>query len=579
MDLLRDSAAANETSSDNEFRTSSAQETNKQIRNMTGKEIIENIFLAQNNLYSLTNGFIEYISKLVDLDLSNSGLHTLPKSLNMLKRLVSLNLSNNQFSSIPNVICELYNLENLWASGNKIKYLPYNLGNLSKLETLSFNTNQLKDLPNSFAKLNQLKVCRFSTNKFKKIPNCIARGMESLQILEFSQNNHINLDIYPKSTNLTAFYAEENDICPSFPNWILSSSYKKLETVSLNKTRFETFHQPTKTSICYIKKLFMKQCDLNSKTVEFIIAGMINLEELVLGNKKVLYQNYFSIMPINTKERPCSLKELDIQTAGLRQIPKTIKGFFNLINLNLSCNNIFFLPKEICTLRNLVTLIIDRNHLATLPKNFGKLTSLKELKLCHNQLIKLPSSMKSLRNLEYVDLYDNEFEALPTIILFFPNLKGLDLEQNYFSTEHIVQTRWHRYKNMRAVLRNYWMDSIFRSKSFRGRKLKIFMNKSNILQFPSSSDSDSECSWNSADNAYTKRWDPSEDSADEFDPHECKKPKQRYYPPLTFYQPYQEIYRPADFHESKVQTRVKKMLECGAIARRSSYEEGQFEDA
>lgn len=441
MDLLKDSDAANETSSDDELKTSSAQGTNKEIKNMTGKEIIENISLVQNNLDSLPNGFIEYISKLVDLDLSNSCLRSLPKSFNMLKRLVSLNLNNNQFSSIPNVICELYNLEKLWASGNKIKYLPYNLGNLSKLETLSLNANQLKDLPNSYAKLNQLKVCRLSTNKFKKIPNCVARGMESLQILEFSQNNHVNLDVYPKSTNLTTFYAEENDICPSFPNWILSSSYKKLETVSLNKTRFETFHQPTRTSICYVKKLFMKQCDLNNKNIEFIITGMIDLEELVLGNKKVLYQNYFQIMPINKKERPCSLKELDIQNTGLPQVPKTIQKFVNLINLNLSCNNIFFLPKEICTLRNLITLIIDNNHLTTLPKNFGKLTSLKELKLCHNKLVKLPLNMKSLHNLEYIDLYDNEFEIIPIVVLFFRNLKGLDLEQNYFPTERIVSIK------------------------------------------------------------------------------------------------------------------------------------------
>ncbi|XP_050479564.1 leucine-rich repeat protein soc-2-like isoform X2 [Bombus huntii] len=578
MDLSKDSAAANETSSDDELKTSSAQETNNQITNMTGKEIIENVSFSQNSLHSLPNGFIEYVSKLVDLDLSNSRLRGLPKSLNMLKSLVSLNLNSNQFSTLPNVICELYNLEKLWASGNKIKYVPCNLGNLSKLETLSLSVNQLKDLPNSYAKLNQLKVCHLSTNKFKKIPNCIARGMESLQILEFSQNNYVNLDVYPKSTNLTTFYAEENDICPSFPNWILCSGYKKLETVSLNKTRFETFHQPTRTSRCYVKKLFMKQCDLNSKIVEFIIAGMINLEELVLGNTKVLYQNYFPTIPINKKESLCSLKVLDIQSTGLPQVPKTINKFFNLINLNLSCNNIFFLPKEICTLKNLITLIIDNNHLKTLPKNFGKLTSLRELKLCHNQLVKLPLSMKSLYNLEYIDLYNNEFEVLPIVVLFFRNLKGMDLEQNYFSTEHILP-RFPRYKNMRAVLRNYWMDSILGSRSRSAHKLKMFVDNSNTFPLPSSSDSNSECSWNSVDDIYTKRWYISEDSADEFDPHECRKPKKRYYPPLTFYQPYQEIYRPADFHESRVQTRVSKMLECGAIVRQSSYEEGQFEDA
>ena len=409
------------------------EETNNTITNMTGDEVFET--LSSSKLQCLPDGFADYVSKLVDLDLCNNYLHDLPSSLNMLTGLVSLNLNNNQLHSLPDVICELSNLRKLWACENKINQLPKNFGNLSNLEILSLNTNQLTNLPNSCAKLNQLKICSLSDNKLKKMPNCIAKGMKNLQILNLSQNKNIDLKIYPKSIQLTTFYAEENGKCTSFPKWILSSNYKKLETVSMNETRFQNFSLLKKTSTCHIKRFFMKQCDLDSEIIEKIIAGMTDLEELIIGNNKVFHPNYFSFMPINKKREPSSVKIIDIQDTGLMELPKTIERFVNLSDLNLSSNNLLFLPEEICTLKNLSILIIDNNRLACLPENIGKLTSLKELKLRHNELNKLPESINLLRSLRYMDLFDNEFESMPKVIERLPNLKGLDLEQNYFSTE------------------------------------------------------------------------------------------------------------------------------------------------
>lgn len=583
MDLSSGNAllkkATNDTSA-NDSNISLNEETNNAITNMTGSEIFKTLSLSK--LQRPPDGFVDYVSKLVDLNLYNNYLHDLPSSLNMLTGLVSLNLNNNQLCSLPDVICELSNLRKLWACENKINQLPNNLGNLSHLEVLSLNTNQLTNLPNSCAKLNQLEICSLSANKFKKMPNCIAKGMKNLKVLDLSHNKHIDLNIYPKSTNLTTFYAEENGKCTSFPKWILSSNYKKLETVSLNETRFQKFNLLKNVSTCYIKKFFMKQCDLDSKSIERIIAEMTDLEELIIGNNKVFHSNYFSFMPINKKKKPSSVKVIDIQDTGLMEVPKTIERFVNLFDLNLSFNNLLLLPEEICNLKNLSILIMDNNHLACLPENIGKLTSLKELKLRHNELNELPESMNLLYKLEYMDLFDNEFESVPEVIECLSNLKGLDLEQNYFSTERL----WYRYKYMRDNLRNYWTNSTYGCEFISGAKSKFLSDSA--MDLSSSSDLSESPSFRTEytfnplpkndEYEFNEDWDTSENSADEFDPHENKEPKPRVYPPLKFYQPYQQVFCPSDFHETRVITRIKKMLENGTLVWSSNHEEGQFED-
>lgn len=436
-------ATAHNIICENDLNILLIQGTDKEIINMTKKEIIENLFLLEKQSH------IEYfvtrpVLKLIDLNLCNSQLYDIPNSLKMLKELQYLNLNNNCLSFLSDVICELHQLKKLYVSQNKLNQLPSNLGNLLNLEVLSLNTNYLTNLPDSCARLNKLEVLYLNDNKFKWIPNCISKGMKNLQILEFSCNINSKLDFYPLSTNLTTFYAEKNNVCLSFPKWILNSKYKKLETVSLNETRFQTLNLPKKSSISYVKKLLMKQCNLSTEDIETIIIGMTNLEELIIGNGKVCYQNFFTTMPINTKKILSSLKTIDICNTGLSSIPEIINKFTNLSELNLGYNNIFFLPEEICSLKNLSKLIINNNHLTNLPENIGELTLLEELKLRHNYLNELPESIKLLHNLKYIDLYNNEFEMVPEIIFNLPNLKGLDFEQNYFSTECL----WVRTKDM-----------------------------------------------------------------------------------------------------------------------------------
>ncbi|XP_054000596.1 leucine-rich repeat protein SHOC-2-like [Hylaeus anthracinus] len=554
------------------------EDINKGISDKEQKQIIENQLLLNNQFSSLSINVTKCSLDLVQLNLSENRLSNLPNSLHLLKKLVYLNLDYNQLTSIPDIICELTSLKTLKASHNRIKDVTNNLETLSNLEDLDLSFNELTNLPISCAKLNHLKKLYLMGNRFNEIPNCVTTGMHSLQIFNFSQNGQSKLNTPPNSVNLNAFYAEKN-ICPSFPTWILSPKFANLEIVSFNETTFHKYDLPEEPSTSCIKKLSMKQCDLSETIVDKIIARLTSLEELIIGNAKPFSSNSFWYMPIESFKEPSYLKLLDVSRTGITAIPKIISNFTNLSRIDLSFNGINWLAEEICSLRNLSSLIIDSNNLAILPENIGELISLKELKASHNNLHKLPDSIVALANLQYFDLYDNEFETMPESIMKLPNLIGVDLEQNYFPTDDLLFNRTIPYESMRDLLREHWHDLKLPS----GIKIQTADDERELSSLSSSTTNSSLketylCELPDRIEITDERWDTSEDSADEFDPHECREPKQRVYSPFTFYKPFQRVYCPGEYHEKRILTRIIPMLRNGTLVWSTDYEEGQFED-
>ncbi|XP_015435351.1 PREDICTED: leucine-rich repeat protein SHOC-2-like, partial [Dufourea novaeangliae] len=538
------------------------------------------------------NRLIECLSNLVYLNLSNSQLHDLPNSLNVLKKLKYLRIDSNLFVYIPNIVCELIGMRTLTACNNRIKDVPNNLNNLLNLEELDLNSNKLRNLPNSCSNLNQLKKLSLAHNKFEIIPSCVANGMRNLEEFDFSRNSWSELNVSPQTTKLSSFYAENNGPCPAFPRWVLNSRFKNLETVSLNETSFQKFDLPEEPLKVNIKMLSMKQCKLFETILRKITVGMTNLERLIIGNTGAYYGNSFWRMPIESLKEPSSLKEIDISGTGISLIPKMISNFYKLSIMNVSSNNITWLPEEICLLTNLTSLMIDKNNLMMLPKDIGKLVSLNELKAGYNNLYELPVTFEALNNLQYIDLYDNEFEIVPEVLTKLPDLIGLDLEENYFSTEDLLLDRSDGYEKMRNILRGHWGES---NKTLRGAKLRLpeaseslSDSKESFSPYSFSSDVtidnslEEEALYSLPDGSVNEfaneHWDTSEDSADEFDPNEPREPKRRAYSPFTFYKPFQRVYCPAEFHETRVIHRIIQMLQEGTLVWSSSYAEGQFED-
>ncbi|HEX4799436.1 MAG TPA: leucine-rich repeat domain-containing protein [Candidatus Paceibacterota bacterium] len=93
------------------------------------------------------------------LNLSNSGLTTVPKNVFDKTDLVSLNLSGNKLTgALPAEVRHLRNLQELNLSNNNFTGIPAEVGQLAQLRILNVSHNNLTGLPHELAQLKNLEV-------------------------------------------------------------------------------------------------------------------------------------------------------------------------------------------------------------------------------------------------------------------------------------------------------------------------------------------------------------------------------------------------------------------------------------
>lgn len=97
------------------------------------------------------------MSQLVKLNLSSSGIESLPENFSNLTSLEELNLSYSKLKSLPSTFGDLPKLKILNLSNLPIESLPSNFGDLSTLEELTISSSNLTSLPDSFGDLIGLK--------------------------------------------------------------------------------------------------------------------------------------------------------------------------------------------------------------------------------------------------------------------------------------------------------------------------------------------------------------------------------------------------------------------------------------
>lgn len=141
--------------------------------------------------------------------------------------------------------------------------------------------------------------------------------------------------------------------------------------------------------------------------------GSASVKSLKVDLKKYIKNNTLSYPPSN-----------------LFYLPKDIKNFKNLTNIDLHHNHLAFLPKEIGELKNLESLSLIYNRIMFLPDTLGNLTNLKRLRLGFNELQHVPSSLKNLQNLVMLGLRNNHFQDIPKEVFHLKNLETLILDYN-----------------------------------------------------------------------------------------------------------------------------------------------------
>ena len=116
----------------------------------------------------------------VALDLSSSGLKTLPRNLAGLHKLRQIFLNKNRMEELPLCLCELSDLIGLNLGYNELQVLPAEIGDLALLQALNLGTNRLSALPPTIGRLTSLMVLDLYGNSIKHGGRRIALALGEL---------------------------------------------------------------------------------------------------------------------------------------------------------------------------------------------------------------------------------------------------------------------------------------------------------------------------------------------------------------------------------------------------------------
>ncbi len=104
-----------------------------------------------------------------------------------------------------------------------------------------------------------------------------------------------------------------------------------------------------------------------------------------------------------------NLKDVTIENCVLDSFPKELFKIPNLIFLNITNANVFYITKHFERFTNLEVLVLDGNQLQSLPFDIYKAKKLRFLSVKNNHLQKIPDTICQLENLTILDVKGNGF--------------------------------------------------------------------------------------------------------------------------------------------------------------------------
>ncbi|XP_067667740.1 uncharacterized protein [Haliotis asinina] len=140
-----------------------------------------------------------------------------------------------------------------------------------------------------------------------------------------------------------------------------------------------------------------------------------------------LQGNNLSTIPKQLFQQLPNLLDLDISTNQIQEIPEEIGLCTKMLNLSMHRNQICDIPESITNMTELNRLDISNNLLKEIPPCICKLTKLVCLYIRTMQLTSLPDDIGNLTLLEKFYLNENAISELPPSFAKLTNLKQLSL--------------------------------------------------------------------------------------------------------------------------------------------------------
>jgi Leucine-rich repeat (LRR) protein len=171
------------------------------------------------------------------------------------------------------------------------------------------------------------------------------------------------------------------------------------------ENNFNDFVALTKNRPDTIKEVDLRKSGLTEIPKEILLFK--NLESISLEDNN-LRKADFSVLKQLTK-----LKKLKLQECRLTEIPSVVFALTNLEEFDIYLNNISNIPDELFDLKNLKALQIGGNNLKTLSPSISKLTKLEWIEFSSTQIFKLPDAMTKIKSLK--EIYPND------TMIYIPN--------------------------------------------------------------------------------------------------------------------------------------------------------------
>jgi len=190
------------------------------------------------------------------------------------------------------------------------------------------------------------------------------------------------------------------------PDWFFE--FKNLENLSLKSNSFKELP----IIIFTIENLNSLNLSDNqiSKIADHYFSSLMRIEKVDLS------YNHISFIS-NDRISYSKCRNLNLKGNKLENFPIGISDCHNLEKLDLSENNISEIDDDIFgNLENLVELNLSYNNLTYLPTSIGKLKKLKRLILSGNKINHLPIEFENLVSLEYLDFDNNPIGNVPVEI-------------------------------------------------------------------------------------------------------------------------------------------------------------------
>ncbi|KAL0383587.1 UNVERIFIED_CONTAM: putative inactive leucine-rich repeat receptor-like protein kinase [Sesamum calycinum] len=378
--------------------------------------LVSSLNLQSLNLSGEISASICKLANLAHLNLADNLFNQpIPLHLSECGTLVTLNLSNNLiWGTIPEQISQFKPLQVLDFSRNHVEgKIPESIGSLRQLRVLNLGSNLLSggvpvvfcEFPADIGELGNLEQLLLQSSGFYgEIPADFFKGLNSLTILDLSQNNltgnlpRIELFL----PNLVSFDVSQNKLSGSFPNGVCEA--KSLVSLSLHTNFF------------------------NGSIPNDLINECTNLERFEVQN------NGFSG---NFPSWLWSLPKLKLIRAENNrftgEIPDSISEAAQLEHVQID-NNSFTstFPLGIGKVRSLYRFSASLNHLyGELPPNFCDSPVMSIINLSHNFLTGSIPEVKKCKKLVSLSLADNSFAGeIPESLADLPVLTYLDLSKN-----------------------------------------------------------------------------------------------------------------------------------------------------